>query len=165
MPYTCELCGKVTDKVYRVVIDGAEFLVCEDCKKYGKLVGAPAPRRPRPQLPRPREPKLEELEVLPDVGEIVRQERQRRGLRLEELAAKLGISASYLRRIEQGKTIPDERTLKKLENFFEISLRAPMQELEIKLSSEDINYTVTLGDIAQIEYETKEKEKNPQVRK
>lgn len=48
------------------------------------------------------------------IGEIIRQERIRKNLKQYELAEKAGISNTYLSDMENGRTTPSIKTLKKL---------------------------------------------------
>jgi len=49
-----------------------------------------------------------------DLGKIIRQQRVIKGLRLKDLSASSGVSASHLGRIERGERSPSARTLRKL---------------------------------------------------
>jgi len=49
-----------------------------------------------------------------DLGKIIRQQRISLPLRLRELAAKSGVSASHLGRIERGNRFPSASILKKI---------------------------------------------------
>ena len=51
------------------------------------------------------------------------QARQRKNLKLKELAMKIYEKESVIQRIESEKFIPGEKTIKKLENELEINLR------------------------------------------
>ena len=177
MSFVCELCGRIVDKAYVVLIDGAEFIVCEHCKRYGKVIKVleSSPRKKaksresktpdmakRSQAHRSRSPDSileDELVLVPDYGERIREERERRKLTIEELARRLGISASYLRRIEHQKVIPDERTVEKLEEFFGITLRTRDDLVDVKVSDQEINYTPTLGDFIVLEDKGKKKKR------
>ena len=62
------------------------------------------------------------------VGKRVRQERQKYGMSLNDLAEATGISASYLSLLENGKTIPSIKVLDKICNYFSIHISVLFQE-------------------------------------
>jgi uncharacterized protein (TIGR00270 family) len=177
MSFVCEICGRVVDRAYVVLIDGAEFIVCDRCKRYGKVIKvleskdaksllrqsetrAQTKTVSKPTL-RSRSPDSlleDELVLVPDYGERIREEREKRKLSIEELARSLGISSSYLRRIEHQKVIPDEKTIQKIEEFFGINLRTRDTLVDVKVSDQEINYTPTLGDFIVLE-DKRKKEK------
>ena len=57
-----------------------------------------------------------------DVGKRVRERRLRRGLVIEELARKTGLSKAYISQIETGKASPSLRTAERLAQALEVPL-------------------------------------------
>lgn len=53
-----------------------------------------------------------------EFGRWLREHRNQKGLSREELAAKIGISATYVAKIEQGIKIPSPKIQVRMENFF-----------------------------------------------
>ena len=57
-----------------------------------------------------------------DIGKKIRKERKNRGITLEQIAAKTGLSKSYLSNLERGLTEPTVSTLKKISAQLQLSL-------------------------------------------
>jgi transcriptional regulator with XRE-family HTH domain len=76
------------------------------------------------------------------LGKNIKGYRERRGLMLRDLAAKLGISASLLSQIENGKTSPSVSTLKRISDELGTSIGA------------------LFGEVASTDYEPLMKKKN-----
>ncbi|MGC9116224.1 MAG: helix-turn-helix domain-containing protein, partial [Conexivisphaera sp.] len=87
-------------------------------------------RRAERPAPRPREEELEELIVVPDYNRLVKEARERMGLTQEELAAKVGVKASVISKIESGRLRPDVATSRRLEGVLRIRILTRMDELE-----------------------------------
>lgn len=118
----CEVCGKTVSNPIRIELDGVILDVCEECMKLGKEI-------PREKLRavisrrtiRKEEFEVEEKEMVSDFSKRIRDAREKRNLKQEEAASKMGISPSVLRRIEGGFK-PDEKTLWKIQRFYNINL-------------------------------------------
>jgi Predicted transcription factor, homolog of eukaryotic MBF1 len=134
----CEVCGRpIYGKPYLVVIEGAVMRVCSECAKLGKpyTPGARATRPGNPEArPGPgegsRDEDLEELILVPDYHRLVKEARERLGLTQEELAAKAGLKASVISKVESGRFRPDVQTARRLEGILRIRILARMDELE-----------------------------------
>lgn len=118
----CEVCGKTVSNPRRIDLDGVILDVCEECMKLGKEI----PREKLRAVMSRRIVKEEEFEqepreLIPDFSKRIRDARDKRKLKQEEAAQKMGISPSLLRRIEGGFK-PDEKTLSKISRFYGISL-------------------------------------------
>ncbi len=126
----CEMCGKRTNKLYKVLIEGAILYVCEDCAKYGTIVdeeGKPV----KNILSKPQREIRDIVEtVVEDYYNILRRYRQEHGLTQEEMAKRIGIKYSLYKSIEEGKIVPDIKTAKKIE-----------RALGVKLITKDVIYT------------------------
>lgn len=114
----CELCGKKSDLV-KARIDSVLLNVCSECAKSGKIIETPKPRVIVPAQQARIEP--EEI-VVPDFAQKIRQARQSKGLKQEELAKLLNERLSVVSAVESGRRTPDLKLAKKLEKFFGISL-------------------------------------------
>ena len=140
----CELCGKKTDHLKKVKIDGAVMAVCSDCEKFGtplenyrnshiakKVQSAPTvqvnirqpPMHPRTPVKRTKKDvNIEELEIVPDFAEIIRLSREGIGLSQEEFAAKIKEKRTSIAAIERGSLKPDIKTARKIELFLKVKL-------------------------------------------
>jgi len=113
----CEVCGSECEKLVEIRLEGARVLACQSCTGLGQAV------RLRPLATEKKstffynpKPKFEAgPEVVVGLGGLVRNAREKRGLKREELAKKIFEKASVIHRIESGNYIPDDKTIKKLE--------------------------------------------------
>ncbi|ENN96568.1 hypothetical protein J422_01560 [Methanocaldococcus villosus KIN24-T80] len=149
----CELCGKLTDKLYKVIIEGSEMMVCEKCKKFGKTpktysrIGKKIPTRDvkteKRIVKRPRRDLFDKLvELREDYGDVIREAREKLGLSIEELARRLKIKATVLQKFERYELEPNEKEIKLLEKELKINLLANPQEETIESSSEEESFTL-----------------------
>jgi putative transcription factor len=124
----CELCGKKTDSIYIIDVDGVELGVCASCAKGKKIVRSQstAPQSV-PNRKRSTETRPEEQELVDDYGEKIKSAREKLGLSLPVLAEMLNEKEPHLLRIEQQKTLPPPELVKKLEKFLGIKLTAEVQ--------------------------------------
>lgn len=81
-----------------------------------------APSRKRASKPRAKPPAAEAKAVDATIGRRIRQIRRERGLQLETMAAKTGLSIGYLSQIERGLSSPSLRALASLTELFGVSL-------------------------------------------
>jgi putative transcription factor len=144
---TCELCGKSTDKLYKVYIEGTILNVCKDCLKYGKLVDENENII--------KENKLEIKEIVGEVidenyNKILIKYREEHKLRQEDMAKLLGIKESLYKSIENKKIIPDINLAKKIEKILGIKI-TKKEVLTEKINNKDNKNYITVGDILEFE--------------
>lgn len=175
----CEVCGKtIGGKIFTINIEGARMQVCERCAKYGQrqprsdspsskakpmqMPSRPAsatPRRPNVASSRPpRQQLTENLEAVENLGEILRGERQKRGMTQEEFGKFLLERASIITKIEAGRHTPPIATLKKFEHRLNIKLVTPRTKFDADYGIENTEESIRLGDIVKIK---KKAEKEP----
>ena len=124
----CEICGKETQEVKQISLEGSTLIVCTDCSSYGKELEneetafiPAAPKRPVRPMRTIRPPRFEEekldlgLEIVPDYGKIIRKSREAKGLTVKELAMKIFEKESLLHRLENQSIKPSDDLIKKLE--------------------------------------------------
>jgi putative transcription factor len=162
----CEVCGRqIFGDPVRSIIEGAKMTVCDKCEKLGSGYWEPKPqiRKRRsinlqPVQPFAKKKKSiivrEEFEVVPDVGQQVRQARDQLNLSHEDLGRKIREKVSVLRKIESGKMVPDLGLAERLEHALKITLRVPVSEPQVPAVTSSKPRGATLGDIIQL----KEKE-------
>ncbi len=144
----CEICGRET-KTRPVEQEGAIIEACYDCvpgREHERIPLENVPsfesrRKPR-ELPRIFEPR-------PDYPQVIKREREKRGLSREELARRLGIKESVVRRLESGSLALDEKHAVLLERFFGVSMRLEEEEVleEPQEEREHEDREVSLGDL------------------
>lgn len=144
---TCELCGKSTDKLYKVYIEGTILNVCVDCLKYGKTVDENGNII--------KENKLEIKEIVGEVvdenyNKILIKYREEHKLKQDDMAKLLGIKESLYKSIENKKIIPDINLAKKIEKTLEIKI-TKKEVLTEKINNKDNKNYITVGDILEFE--------------
>ncbi|ADC47299.1 transcriptional regulator [Methanobrevibacter ruminantium M1] len=162
----CEICGKeIEGKPLRTKIDGSVLLVCNDCAKFGRVQRdtplerkfvtrdkkgrkeANAKTRPKKTYTRNEEPMDELVE---DFNLVVRQAREAKGWKREELAAKIYEKASVINRIESGKILPDLKLARKLEKTLNIKLIEKYDDMDLEAYKSSSAGPNTLGSIVKI---------------
>ncbi|MEE9323921.1 MAG: helix-turn-helix domain-containing protein [Candidatus Aenigmarchaeota archaeon] len=114
----CEVCGRPVSDIKRAEIDGVILEVCDNCVKLGKEMSEPRKVILRKRMVETLE---EGGELADDFAEKVRKARNSRNLKQDEVAEKIGLSPSLLRRVENGFR-PDEKTAMKIQRFYKINL-------------------------------------------
>ena len=105
MPY-CDLCGKETKVLYRVIIEGSEMLVCEECAKLGRTLGKIDYRRPPKRTLSQRledagRDVTEEDLIVEDFGERIKRAREKLGLTREDRRKRAQVQAHLLAQHEE----------------------------------------------------------------
>ena len=143
----CELCGR-SDARAVALIEGAKVRVCDKCAEYGKVLykEAVVPEK-KEQKNLQSKPEIE-VDIVENCGEVIKAARERVGLSRHELAAKVDEKESFLRRIEEGVAVPDEKLAKKLEHAIKIRLFEEVTLPTEKKGKE--KKETTLGDLVEI---------------
>lgn len=143
------MCGRKTTKTNRVRIDHAILNVCDTCAKFGEPVNPihgydkvrynkpdeitvtiPEKKpsyvrtgpRPTPKPKPKRKPNVEELDIVPEYAELIKEARSRHSMTQEDLAKKILERKHVLSNIERGELLPDIKTARKLEKALGIKL-------------------------------------------
>lgn len=87
----------------------------------------------------------EDLELIENYGELVREARTRMGLTQDELASQIGEKLTVIKKIEHGELRPSIELARKLEKFLKIRLLVPAEE---EPSSELKKYLARPGAIS-----------------
>jgi putative transcription factor len=156
----CEICGtEISGKPRKVVIDGSELQVCNNCVRFGEVADkfSPVPRKVVPQervfrappRPRPRRDEFRDMpEIVPEYGQIVKEAREGMDLTPEKLGIKIKEKASLIRKIERQEIVPEDSVRIKLEKELNVKLTDKVGDEEWK--SGKGGRGLTLGDIASI---------------
>ena len=138
----CEVCGVPATK--KAKIDGIILDVCDECAQLGEPVSL--------SLKRPKKKTMEPEEftkyIDPNYPTILKQAREKRGLKIEEVAKSIKEKESVLSRIERGELLPPFDLAKKLEKFFEVKIILNYEKKSYSRQSQD--ELLTIGDIAEI---------------
>lgn len=163
----CEVCGATVDIAFEVIYKGSRGYACEKCiSKYGlvrvRKSQSPPKKTSSPilygQKPVGRVVKkrrvfnvgLNDVELVEDYGRVIREARERLGLTQEQLAKKLGIKLSYLKKIEGGVIPPPNDLARKIERILNIRILYRIEEVdEPELSNDKYSGEegFTLGDL------------------
>lgn len=142
----CTICGKETDKLNKAMVEGSLAEVCDKCVKFGELLFKPTSYKP---IKRKIELKEPEEEIISDYGKLVTKARSSKGLTREAFAKRISEKESTIRRIEEERMEPDDKLIKKIENFLSIQLTQHYKE-ELKHKDKKKNSELTVGDIAEL---------------
>ncbi len=142
---SCELCGK-KNKLVEVIIEGSMLSVCQNCSKFGKTIIIEKKLEEKTKISRrvniEEEPEL----IVANYSELIKQVREKKDLKQEELAKKISEKESVIHKIESGQLKPSILLARKLEKFLKIKL------VENYLANEKkkIDFTdqsLTIGDL------------------
>jgi putative transcription factor len=129
------MCGKmVNEPLTPINYYGEKLFVCNQCLNESKKSSLQKRHEEKPKaLQVKNRPKMAEPEydVVEEYSKIIREARGKINMTIPELALKIGIKESVLRRIEGGRLEPDIETAKKLERYLHVSLLARREEKEL----------------------------------
>ncbi|MGQ9513882.1 MAG: multiprotein bridging factor aMBF1 [Thermoproteota archaeon] len=150
----CELCGNtIVGPLKYVIVEGSKIITCSDCAKYSSGEWKPPKVNQRVAqrgriLARPKSEmvlKEETLRVIPSYSSVIREARERAGWSLEQLASRVGLKASQVRKIESGKLMPSLKEAKLFEHQLKVSL---VTTAEAEGTSKGTKpQSLTIGDI------------------
>jgi len=127
----CEICGKETDEVKQIKLDGTTLIACVECAAFGQELDEEPKRVAKPVEPIKaiRPPRFQEeeldigLEIVSDYGKRIRKAREAKELMVKDLAMKIFEKESLLHRIENQSIKPSDAIIKKLEKELGIELK------------------------------------------
>ena len=156
----CEICGRpIRGQGHRVLLDGAEVVLCDECfaklSKSGRVAPVPARKVSVARGGRqPARPRQEQMELVEDYPDIIRRAREAMGWTQAALAQKLRVSEDLVRKIEQGKVKPTIELARKMESLLKVKLLQPVELEEEELPPADEG--LTLGDVVVVRRERKD---------
>ena len=152
----CEMCGAESAVIEPRKVSGSILQLCNSCgslgseTSYRESIGQRAyvaqTLEKRQQKNRYEEIEPDEFVLVKDYGSIVRKAREKAGLNHSSLASKISEKKSILTSVEAGKMTPNEKLIKKLENFLNIKLTEKIEESNI-LASKPSGKALTMGDL------------------
>lgn len=147
----CEICGK-EGAGNIIILDGSQLIVCKDCSGFGKEVKKKEKPKEIPKRPEKKEPERESfieeirsITLVDNYGKLVKREREKKGLTIKELAAKIFEKESLLHKIEKGHFTPENKLVKKLEKELGIDLIEQIGNVDFEQKKE--RGKITLGDL------------------
>ncbi|HLH45411.1 MAG TPA: multiprotein-bridging factor 1 family protein [bacterium] len=155
MPSFCEMCGRMSNEALTPINHyGEKLFVCKQClnnekRKYTQKQGEQSTliRMRSWQSPAIREP---DYDIIDNYFQIVKEAREKNGATIPELALKVGIKESVLRRIEAGRLQPDIETAKKLERFLHVTLLTKRENTQLLKPSSQGESGLELRHVAKL---------------
>lgn len=145
----CFICGKETDKIFRIEVEGNLVEVCEKCKSYGRVVSVESFRKDtKKRTNKNLRIEEEELELIENYGEVIRNRREELGLSIQELAKRLRIKESLLSKIEKGEIYPEEKIVEIIEKTLKIKIREEVKDNKIKSGVKEEK--LTIADVVEL---------------
>ena len=151
---TCEISGKDVPKTIRVRVEGVVMNVSPEFASMGKRLD-PLPSssrpvfKPRPRLPRPVTKSEPETMLVSDYSARVKQAREKRGLKQEDLAKMMMEKASIIHQVESGHLHPSDKLIAKFKKYLEVNLTQTFDDIdddELPVHSKRSS-KMTLGDL------------------
>jgi len=118
----CDMCGAGRELV-KAKIEGSVLDVCKHCARFGEIVRVPRSvslHKKRPILKKKEDEKI--AIIVPNYYTLIKNAREKMGLKQEDAAQKLAERESLYHKIETGRLKPSLGLAKKLERFFRIRL-------------------------------------------
>ena len=130
------------------MIEGSRVKVCPRCTSHGRVLEG-VQKDPTRIKKRSRYKREEEFDIVQDYDKLIRDARNKRGWKQEELADKVNESTSVVSHLESGKMTPSKKVARKFENLLEITLIQQTSRQEIEYDNTP-DKEVTLGDLVKI---------------
>jgi putative transcription factor len=141
----CEICGKRFENLTKAVVEGVMVDVCNECSRYGKVVPV---RKPLIEPKRVINVKTQSVyeDIIDDYSSVIKNAREKKGLKQEELAKNVAEKESVIHKIENNSMKPTIKLAKKLEQFLGINLTEEVEEKkDVNLNLKDSG--LTIGDL------------------
>ncbi len=145
--YDCEICGKKTEVLYVIDVEGAQLSVCASCSRGNPVIDEIGVHKETVRGKRvfsSRKKLIESDELVDDYGERIRKAREAMKIDLKVLGEMINEKHSTLLRVEEGKMPPDINLTAKLEKALGIKLVSAEEEPEGSKTSR--SGPITLGD-------------------
>ena len=142
---SCEMCGKIVDKLSKIKIEGSTMSVCSNCERYGAKLHTPA-HNSMNKFSIKKSEMLEET-LVPNFSKIIKHEREKRNWKQEEVAKKINEKESLVHSAESGNFNPKLATIKKFEKLFGVKLIEKINQTAEFKKEEKSSDGLTIGDL------------------
>ena len=156
----CEICGSTVGPFYHTIFLGDRVVACEKCiRKHGltiikktadivksRIYSSQNVKRKRRLV---RTPSISEYELIDDFGNKIKAAREKMGLTQEDLAKKLKVKLSYIKKIEANKLVPEYDLAVKIEKILNVKIIESSTSSNLEIVSPDNieENEYTLGDL------------------
>ena len=145
--YDCEICGKKTESLYIIDVEGAELTTCSRCAEGKNIVEVIEDQKTIHDKKTVEAKEENSIEIIENYGAVIRTARESIGLPIKVLAEKINEKESMLNRIEHGKMLPSDKLIGKLEKNLGIKLTVNLEKTTVP-KTKDNNASLTFGDTA-----------------
>jgi putative transcription factor len=142
----CDICGRKSENLYLVELEGAQMVACAECSKGTKVIEQLSTSKKVEIAKRPQKA-VEEYQVIENYGRTIKRARDAMGIPIKVLAEKISEKESTLLRVENEDRLPDDKLSRKLEK--ELGIRLIIKEEKISAPHMSAKAApLTLGDAA-----------------
>lgn len=141
----CEICGEEKELV-KAIVEGSLLEVCGECSKFGNIIIVKKIQGEE------RPVKKQTIDIIniinPDYPKLIKESREKLGLKQKELALKINEKESVIHKLETGSLQPTILLARKLERTLSINLIELYQDTYDSLNLKDDK--LTIGDILRL---------------
>jgi putative transcription factor len=146
----CEMCG-APGKLYKTILEGANLNLCQECSKFGKVIGLVEESEPNKAFRENVDSNPEIMEiVVEDYSEKIKGAREVLGMNQKEFAKKLNEKESIIQKIESGHFDPPIGLAKKIGKILKIRLVEQHTESHKQEMLNQESKAFTLGDFIKV---------------
>jgi putative transcription factor len=144
---SCDMCGSESE-IFLALIEGVELNVCKKCASFGKIIKRPVPVKKK-VVRKSKQPEREIIQVIrEDFSKIIRDKREKLGLKQKEFAKYLAEKESLIHKVEAGTYTPSLSTARKMERYLNITLVVQKQIEPQSIKKKTSSFTI--GDIIKV---------------
>lgn len=141
----CDMCGS-SGSMFKAEVEGAVLTVCQNCSRFGKILGVVKQHEVEKIRQKKAEEKPEAMDIIVDnYAEKIRKGREELGLTQKDFAKKLNEKESLIHQLESGNFHPNIELAKKLQKALGIKLIEEYEEKHEELRHEKAE-GFTIGD-------------------
>jgi len=155
---SCNMCGSDVGKMYVISLEGSDLKVCKACSLFGKVKEIVMPVMKKEKKKNVEsvakvklKPEKEIIQmIIPNFSNIVKNARERKGLKQKEVAKLINEKESVIHKIESGTFKPSIKLAEKLERFFRIDLIQEHEEIHHAIEAKGNSEGLTIGDMIKV---------------
>lgn len=149
----CDMCGS-SEQLFKTEVEGSMLNVCSQCAKYCTVISRVKTeeeiQKEEERFTRKTVKADEPVEtIIQNYSTLIKQAREKKGLKQEEVAKKINEKESVLHHVESGKGSLSIALARKLERFFNIKL-VELENYDYTPEKHSDDGEVTIGDLIKI---------------